>query len=145
MLIKILEERRRGPILKVDGYSGKLYRFRWDETLRAYVHEPASQKQIDDFFAHEHSFFRFAPVSDPQGCAPPEPVASAEVRDALAGLVENAGVAVHQADTTETLKRLLRAYDRGTTVAKEQAEAQAQEKLKPKAGRAKTSAAASGK
>ncbi|HEX2100090.1 MAG TPA: hypothetical protein VHF69_05485 [Candidatus Synoicihabitans sp.] len=68
--IKMLHEHRGRSIRKVDGYSGKLYVFRWNPDHRAYVYQPESQVEADDIFRTQGRttstyFAPCAPLTEP--------------------------------------------------------------------------------
>lgn len=105
--IKLLHERRHGAIRKIDGYSGKIYVFKWHEGVKAYVHEPAEQAEADDIFRTQGrtTSSYFAPVDLGEATKQADPK-----------LIEHClrlGIVVSEEDTDETVKRLLAAHDKG--------------------------------
>ncbi|RMH31450.1 MAG: hypothetical protein D6692_00435 [Planctomycetota bacterium] len=134
MLIKILDERLNGYVRKVDGASGKLYKFTWSPDHKAYVYRANSQEEAEDFFTRENTYTKFAPVFAPstEDTGPDvgngkENTAAAGVeedqtqREVLSAMLKGVGVAVQESDSLDVLERLLLAYDRGRAEGQSQA------------------------
>lgn len=115
--IKILEEKKSSHVRKVDGYSGTIYKFPWDDKLRAYVFTPKDQRQLDDILKRPGNT-KFCPVIEMGNDAPTvaKPVVSAADQEQigiLGSVLAMAGIERLPTDGVETVQRLLRAYDKG--------------------------------
>lgn len=123
--LKILNEVRQGRILKVDGNSGARFLFTWDVKLRAYVHHPENQDEVDDLFRTmgKTTSYIFAPVEIekthiPMGISPaivtPLPVPmQPKLSDTLTEQCLSRGVVVTEDDSSDVAERLIKAYDKG--------------------------------
>jgi hypothetical protein len=123
--LKIINEVRGMPSLKVDGASGIRYIFRWDGKLRAYRYQPTKQEEVDDLFKTmgRTTYYVFAPVELTEAIEAVNVVESTKPTEAEKTpldekLIEGAllrGVVVTEDDTNEIIARLSQAYDRGAT------------------------------
>lgn len=122
-LLKIVGERKSGPLRKCDGYSRMRYVFYWNPKLEAYTYVPKDQKEVDDLYKNKNTYLRYAPVElDPTPAeAPTAPSADNEqseapvLDDALTEQCLHRGIIVTDDDTNETAQRLIAAYDKGAT------------------------------
>ncbi len=122
--LKILNEVRGSSHLKVNGFSGLLYLFKWDEKARAYVYHPKNQNEVDDLVKTmgRTTSAIFSPVSIPQPAAPAaqpqeqtapdhkpkNPLKPATIEHCLVR-----GIVVTEDDDEDVATRLLAAYERG--------------------------------
>ncbi len=109
--IKLLHERKSGLYRKVDGSSGKLYTFAFNERARAYCFTTDKQIEIDDLFAAQgrNSGVYFAPVLVDE---PTE-----QLSDEMALALVARGLSVTPAKTiNEQAKQLVNAYDLGDSL-----------------------------
>lgn len=125
--LKILNEVRSGSILKVDGYSGILYLFKWDGNIRAYTYKPKKQDEVDDLFKTmgRTTAYVFCPVNATQTVSPvnaepnefvvPCSAKPSPLDDKLTELCLMRGIVVSEEDSNEIADRLIKAYDKGAT------------------------------
>lgn len=121
--LKILSEAKSRETLKVNGYSGLLYTFKWDSKQRAYVFQPKDQSQVDDIFRTmgRTTSAIFAPVNAPSAAPAATPAAveafnatvPVPLDDKLTEQCLFRGVVVTDEDSNDTAKRLIAAYDKG--------------------------------
>lgn len=120
--LKILSEAKSRETLKVNGYSGLLYTFKWDSKQRAYVYQPKDQGQVDDIFRTmgrtTSAIFApvNAPVAAPAAAEPPAhpcpPAGGAVLDHKLTEQCLYRGIVVTEDDNNEIAKRLIAAYDK---------------------------------
>lgn len=137
--IKILHDRRHGPVRKIDGYSGKVYIFKWEPRLRAYVFHPVSHQQADDIFRTQGrlSSVVFAPCDriEPAAKAVEAQKPAEEKRAPLDSTLTDTcvlhGIAFTEDDTNETLARLIKTHERAFKLGEESANERWTASLKP--------------
>lgn len=111
--IKLLHERRStNRRRKVDGRSGKMYVFLWNEHHKAYCFTTGLAEEVDDLFNGQGRVMGsyFAPVIEEQAPeAPPAELAP----DLILGLLERGIDLPKTLDGDSVARALLAAYDRG--------------------------------
>lgn len=113
--LKLLHERKNGPYRKVDGYSGRNYKFTWSKQHDAYIGELTKQDQVEDLCKMPNRMFAPVMIVETETAAKPAKVDPEELakRDILAQLLSGVGVSATKDDPLDVLERLLRAYDKG--------------------------------
>lgn len=107
--IKLLHERKSGLYRKIDGHSGKLYTFTFNEKARAYCFTTENQVEIDDIFSSQgrNSGCYYAPVITTDEATDP-------LTDALALELVRRGLSVTPARTiNELAEQIVAAFDAG--------------------------------
>lgn len=142
--IKLLHERKSGPVRKVQGRSGINYTFSWCDKIRAYLYRPVKQEETDDLFASQGvtSSTYFSPIHDQVESAKesaPAASTSNQVTGFMRDACDSAGIRLERSDNDIFAKRLLEAYtagakEAGVSLVKERSTRESYERAMVKAG-----------
>ena len=118
LTIKLLHERKNSNVRrKIDGKSGKVYTFLWNEQHKAYCYTTESQEEADDLFYSQGRVLGsyFAPVLTMQEKAAP---AEEKINDVLVMALMERGLDVPKERDAEAIGLcLVAAYDAGKRAA----------------------------